>query len=349
MDQYKDRLGKIEGALYGVMPESADESWMDGMTKTKEADVPVGMINTFHAPGVELLKRGGKRWRPLVMVLTNEAFGGNPEEVYPLSPLVELAHNGSLIIDDIEDDSVERRGKPSVHLMYGEDLSINAGNLMYFNATGLVRNLRKPAETRFEILDSYCENLRRLHFGQGLDIQWHNNHKEVPSIDVYLQMCRFKTGALARFAAQAGILMAGGSVPEADAAGDIWERIGVGFQILDDVKNLTTGNPGKHRGDDIVEGKKSLPVIMYYNSGNTDIPRLVELFEKANRLGMEKGQNAVEEAIAVLEEAGSIKQAGEKARQMMDGAVKDLQEMFYPGPARNLQIDLVEEFIRKML
>ena len=349
MDQYKDRLGKIEEALYGVMPESADESWMDGMTKTKEADVPVGMINTFHAPGVELLKRGGKRWRPLVMVLTNEAFGGNPEEVYPLSPLVELAHNGSLIIDDIEDKSVERRGKPSVHLMYGDDISINAGNLMYFNATGLVKKLDKPAEVRFEILDSYCENLRRLHFGQGLDIQWHNNHEYVPSIEVYLQMCRFKTGALARFAAQAGILIAGGSAQQADAAGDVWERIGVGFQILDDVKNLTTGNPGKHRGDDIVEGKKSLPVIIYYNSGNKAIPRLAELFKKANRLGMEAGREAVEEAITILEESGCIGQAGERARRMMDGAIKDLKKMFSPGAARDLQIDMVEAFISKML
>ena len=175
MDHNRVRLEKIEEALFRVMPDKCLSSWMDGMTRTRETEIPGGMIDTFHAPGVELLHRGGKRWRPLVMVLSNEAAGGDPDEVYPLTPMVELAHNGSLIIDDIEDKSVERRGKPAVHLLYEEDLSINAGNLMYFNATGLVAGLDKPADLKFTLLDSYCENLRRLHFGQGLDIQWHNN------------------------------------------------------------------------------------------------------------------------------------------------------------------------------
>jgi len=349
MSQYKDRLEKIEEALYEVMPPSANDDWMAGMTSSRETEVPIKMIDTFHAPGVELLSRGGKRWRPLVMVLTNESAGGQADEIYPLTPLVELAHNGSLIVDDIEDKSVERRGKPAVHLLYGEDLSINAGNLMYFNATGLVARLDKPAELRFSILDSYCENLRRLHFGQGLDIQWHNDHDQIPAIDVYLQMCRFKTGALARFAAQVGVLVAGGSRPNADTAGDIWERIGVGFQILDDVKNLTTGNPGKQRGDDVVEGKKSLPVIMYYNSHKEEFPVLARLFDKAGDLGMPAGVSCVEEAISILEKSGSIKAAGEHALSMMNEALDDLKNLFPQSEALDLQQEIVESFIRKML
>lgn len=349
MSQYKDRLEKIEEALNTVMPGSAGDDWMTEMTSSLNAEIPAGMIDTFHAPGVELLSRGGKRWRPLVMVLCAESAGGQADDIYPLTPLVELAHNGSLIIDDIEDKSVERRGKPSVHLMYGEDLSINAGNLMYFNATGLVGRLDKSAEIRFRLLDSYCENLRRLHFGQGLDIQWHNDHEQIPAIDVYLQMCRFKTGALARFAAQAGVLMAGWASEKADVAGDVWERIGVGFQILDDVKNLTTGNPGKQRGDDVVEGKKSLPVIMYYNSHKEDFSHLADLFEKAGKSGMASGVSYVEEAISILEKSGSIKAAGEYAQSMMNEALADLNNLFPKGEALDLQFDIVESFIRKML
>ena len=349
MNHYKDRLKKIEEALYRVMPEKASSRWLDGMTRTKEAEVPPLMIDRFHAPGVELLGRGGKRWRPLVMVLCAEAAGGDPEDIYPLTPLVELPHNGSLIIDDIEDSSVERRGKASVHLLFGEDLSINAGNLMYFGATGLVKDLARPAEVRFALLDSYCENLRRLHFGQGLDIQWHNDHKQIPSRELYLQMCRFKTGALARFAAQAGVLIAGGSEKTADRAGDIWERIGVGFQILDDVKNLTTGNPGKHRGDDIVEGKKSLPVILFSHSPGCDFSSLAALFEEAGRLGMEKGRDSVEEAIRILSEAGSIKTAGDQALSMLQEALADLKDLFPPGEALDLQLEIAESFIHKML
>ncbi len=92
--------------------------------------------------------------------------------------------------------------------------------------------------------------------GQGLDIQWHNNHECFPLVDEYLQMCRYKTGSLARMAAEIGVAAGGGSDDRALEMGCACEEMGVGFQILDDVVNLTTGNPGKKRGDDIVEGKK---------------------------------------------------------------------------------------------
>ena len=74
----------------------------------------------------------------------------------------------------------------------------------------------------------------------------------------------FKTGAIARFAAQAGALLACNDDSLASSLGAVWEQAGVGFQILDDIKNLTTGNPGKKRGDDIVEGKKSLPPPSFF-------------------------------------------------------------------------------------
>jgi len=349
MDQYKDRLNKIEEELFRIMPERADANWMTAMTSSCPDRVPVSMIDKFHAPGVSLLKRGGKRWRPLVMVLACEAAGGQAENAYPLTPLVELAHNGSLIVDDIEDRSTERRGEPAVHLLYGEDLSINAGNLMYFSATGLVRRLEVDDRLKFQLLDLYCENLRRLHFGQGLDIQWHNDHDLIPPESVYLQMCRFKTGALARFAAQAGVLAAGGDLELAERAGSAWEKAGVGFQILDDVKNLTTGNPGKQRGDDIVEGKKSLPVILYHQSHPKEFSRLAAYFQEAGQLGMADGRNAVERAIGLLEEGGTIRAAGEKALVMLHAAVDELREIFPAGPAVDLQAGIIESFIQKML
>ena len=162
-------------------------------------------------------------------------------------------------------------------------------------------------------------------------------------------MCRFKTGALARFAAQAGVLLAGDTLAKADLAGDVWERIGVGFQVLDDVKNLTSGNPGKQRGDDIVEGKKSLPVILFYRDNPGKFPVLADLFHLASERGMAEGRDIVEKAIALMEESGSIKMAGDIAESMMKEALKDLREIFDPGEALTLQIDMVETFLKKML
>ena len=350
MDQYNQRLNKIEEELFRLMPLKADATWLPGMTDALSADVPPAMIDRFHAPGLELLQRGGKRWRPLVMVLCCEAAGGRAEDAYPLTPLVEMAHNGSLIVDDIEDNSVERRGGPSVHILHGEDLSINAGNLMYFNATSIIsRRDDLDDGLRFRILDAYCDSLRRLHFGQGLDIQWHNDHTTVPEVPVYLQMCRFKTGALARFAAYAGVLAGGGSKELCLAAAESWEKAGVGFQILDDVKNLTTGNPGKHRGDDIVEGKKSLPVILFYHSHRDRFPGFADLMDTAGELGIEDGVDAVEEAISMLEAAGVIEEAGQKALAMLGESVDELEKIFAGRSEAALQTGIIRSFIEKML
>lgn len=349
MDQYSERLDKIEEELYRLMPRSADDSWLTGMTDSLSADVPPVMIDRFHAPGLELLGRGGKRWRPLVMVLCAEAAGGNAADVYPLTPMVEMAHNGSLIVDDIEDKSVERRGKPAVHLLYGEDLSINAGNLMYFNATALVRGQNMDDSLRYRILDAYCDSLRRLHFGQGLDIQWHNDHKNVPDVPVYLQMCRFKTGALARFAAYVGTLLGGADKTLCDKAAESWEKAGVGFQILDDVKNLTTGNPGKQRGDDIVEGKKSLPVILFHQQANGRFEEFAAFMDKAGEKGIDIGVEDVESAISMLEDAGTIKAAGEKAQSMLQESLSEIRSMFPEESVSALQCGIIESFIEKML
>lgn len=344
MDQYSQRLNKIEEALYRLMPENASGDWLPTMTDSLSSPVPTGMIDKFHAPGLELLKRGGKRWRPLVMVLSCEASGGRAEDVYPLTPMVEMAHNGSLIVDDIEDKSIERRGKPAVHLLYGEDMSINTGTLMMFNATGLVRRTGLKDSLKFALLDSYCDSLRRLHFGQGLDIQWHNDHKAVPEIPVYLQMCRFKTGALSRFAAYSGSLIGGADLSVCEKAAESWEKAGVGFQILDDVKNLTTGNPGKHRGDDIVEGKKSLPVILFHQSRPEEFPKLAQLMHLAGEKGIDQGSQEVEEAIRILENAGSLDQAKAKAKSMLRESASELREIFADTPSRELQCGLIESF-----
>jgi len=344
MDQYNKRLKKIEEELFRLMPAKATPDWLPSMTDSLSCSVPPAMIDRFHAPGVELLERGGKRWRPMVMVLCCESAGGHAEMAYPLTPLVEMAHNGSLIVDDIEDKSVERRGKPAVHLLYGEDLSINAGTLMMFNATSLVKKSAGSDALKFALLDSYCDSLRRLHFGQGLDIQWHNNHEIIPEEPVYLQMCRFKTGALARFAATAGTLLGGGDSTDADRAGDCWEKAGVAFQIIDDVKNLTTGNPGKNRGDDIVEGKKSLPVILFFHENPGHFGELASLMDAAGRKGITEGHTEIEKAISILEDAGVLDKAGKRALAMLDESSKELKDIFSDSPSRSLQCDILGSF-----
>jgi octaprenyl-diphosphate synthase len=130
-------------------------------------------------------------------------------------------------------------------------------------------------------------------------------------------MCRLKTGALARLAAVLGVYsgLAESAQVLAAAFGEAAEKLGVGFQILDDVKNLTTGIPGKKRGDDIVEGKKSLPVLLYLNRHPEAGVFAARCFAAARAGGT--GVPEVEEFIGALDEAGVLEEAEKRGRALI--------------------------------
>jgi len=353
--QYIRRLEKIEAVLNIWLPERPDSSWLEMVFGSGDISVSPGelvspeLAASLTRPGRDLLDRGGKRWRPLLMVLAAECIAGEAgaDAVLPLTPLVEIPHNASLIHDDIEDNSDERRGKPAVHLLYGTDTAINAGSFMYFLPTaclsawaaekksGVLGKASSPFEVLFErIWTAWVSHMRALHLGQAMDIAWHRDFLSLPGLDEYDRMCRLKTGYLARLAAVLGVLCSGVTLPDftedlppefsanavdrkiavldalAEAFGEAAVQLGVGFQILDDVKNLGTGVPGKKRGDDIVEGKKSLPVLLYLHRYPEKRDFAARCFTAARTKGTEAPE--VEEFIGALEETGVLKEARDK-------------------------------------
>ncbi len=339
-------LEEIEQAIEVCLPPECGRAWLEKTAGSACRVDDFVQVDRFVQPGRDLVGRGGKRWRPLVMVLTCRALGGGDRAIL-FSPLVELPHNGSLIIDDIEDNSVERRGKPAVHLLYGTDISINAGNLMYFQPTWIIDEADLPPDRKNLLFSGYCEDLRRLHLGQGLDIYWHNHHDRVPPVEEYLQMCRFKTGSLSRMAGRFGALLAGKTREEALENAVIWEDIGVGFQIADDIANLTKGNPGKDRGDDIVEGKKSLPVILHYRNSPETREELSACFREAREKGISAGRDAVERAIELISRSGALKEAEERGLELLESAVERLRALLPAGEDRDSLTGLIEGFLRK--
>jgi len=193
------------------------------------------------APIYDMLDRGGKGWRSSLLLLVVEALGGNTEEALDLCTICELIHNGSLIIDDIEDSSLDRRGKPCLHKIYGVDVAINAGNAMYFLPMLLLKHKKGVFSDKLLIkcYELYTQEMVNLHLGQGTDIWWHNSKKESdPTIEQYLQMCAFKTGTLARLSALLGAYVSGASDEVAGALGKFAECIGVAFQIQDDILSV---------------------------------------------------------------------------------------------------------------
>jgi octaprenyl-diphosphate synthase len=309
----RDYLADIELVLDKWLPEKPDAQWIE---RVFHRDLPPESAEQLVQPCRDLLKRGGKRWRPLLMVLTAEALGGMEavEKALPLTPLVEFPHTASLIHDDIEDRSDYRRGKAAIHILYGEDTAINCGAFLYFLPLAIL-----DEQPDIRLYRTWSEHMRRLHIGQGMDIAWHRNPQKFPSQEDYITMCRLKTGCLASLAASMGVICAGALAKETEFCEAV-ENLGVGFQILDDIKNLTTGLPGKRRGDDVVEGKKSLPVLLYLRQNPEQQNFITSSFAAAREGGISAPE--VEAVIGALTESGVLEEA-QKTAETLIGRAQD--------------------------
>lgn len=329
--EFETRLAKIEEALEKAITFDFSDEWKKkSFGKLPEA-ITKQHIQCLIEPNKNLIDLGGKRWRPLFLILCYEMLGKNnknalsEELAYSLTPLVEFVHTASLIHDDIEDSADLRRGKPAAHITYGLDTALNAGAWFYFQAPVCLKNLDINPDLKLKLYDLYTQELRCLHLGQAMDIYWHRNAELFPSVDEYKSMVKNKTGRLASLAAQVGTLAAGESEELAAQMGQISSEIGVGFQIIDDVINLTKGNPGKKRGDDIVEGKKSLPVLLHIQKKPEEKEKISQLMKIASKEGIDSP--AVEECIAVLNTSDCISQAATEGKKLIEESCAKLMEL----------------------
>ena len=313
-DEFKQRLEKIEGALRtAFLPDTSDIS---------SDDLGQNPIALLSAPCASLVSGGGKRWRPLLAVLAYRLAGGSGDDIYTLAPLIEGIHTASLIHDDIEDNSELRRGKPAAHMAYGLDSALNSGSWLYFRALQSIEGYHAPADIKLDLYTAALTHIRALHEGQALDIHWHRTAGFFPSRQDYERMIHLKTGALAALAAYTGMRAAGKEHEESNVFAALFAEAGVGFQILDDAKNISTGNTGKKRGDDIVEGKKSMPAILHIEKHPEDAASLTAYFEQARREGIDSP--AIEKAIALLSSSDSIADAEAQGKKTIDLALEQL-------------------------
>jgi len=344
-NEYTQRIKKIEAELEHWLPSDRNSDWKNnifsGIEKEKNAVCSSASFDALFTPLKDMLSRGGKRWRPLLMTLVCETLGG-ADAALPLAPLVEFSHNASLIHDDIEDNSGQRRGRPAIHTIYGTDTAINSGSFLYFLSLCCIESYK--GENKEQIYRIWSEYMRRLHLGQAIDISWHRDINFIPDMDEYYYMCTLKTGSLARLATELGVYAAGGSQEAAQVSGEVTEKLGIGFQILDDIRNLTTGILGKKRGDDIVEGKKSLPVILYLKKHPKQKEKISRCFYEAKIKGIAVPE--VNEVIKLITEAGILKEAEEKALSLINDARVFFKSEQYAGiPAKKEGRDLLNGFI----
>lgn len=333
-DGIKTRIERINGELLKFY-----ETWTAASLEEFHLPYDAKLANRILEPGIDLLERGGKRWRPLLMTLFCEALGGGDKAI-PFTPVVEIAHNGTLIVDDIEDKSDMRRGGPAAHLVYGEDMAINSGAFMCFIPSLIID--RSPLEDKFKLAlyRFFLKDLRNLHIGQGLDIQWHRDFYFFPSVEQYFLMCRLKTGSLAGLSARMGAVLGGASNEAAEAIGKLCEDFGVAFQIIDDVKNLTSRIAGKIPGDDIIEGKKSLPVILFAAEGESNRQKIGKLFEDCAGASGDAQIRFVEEGVRMLNDSGAVVKAEEQAMKIFVRAKNELLKAIPASEARTMILEV---------
>lgn len=290
-------------------------------------------------PVWEFLDRGGKRWRSSLFLLICEVLGKKSEEYLDFAIIPEVIHNGTLMVDDIEDSSESRRGKPCTYRIYGLDIAVNAGNAMYYLPLLplMEHRNRVPAQKLARVYEVYAQEMINLSLGQAMDIAWHRGLANADTITEqdYLQMCAYKTGTLARMAAKMAAVLCDADDDLIDKLGHFAESIGVAFQIQDDVLDLTstefTQKKGG-RGQDITEGKRSLMVIHTLRTANNkDSRRLVEL------LNMHASdQKLRDEAIGLMQKYGSIEYAKERAKKMVEQNWSEVERLLPSSDAKEM-------------
>lgn len=222
--------------------------------------VAEGGVPNLHDAARYHLWSGGKRLRSALVLLVGCHLGASAAQMGAFAAAVELAHDASLVHDDIEDGDLHRRGRPSVWAKYGVSHAINLGDLLFFRAFHCLSQL--PAAQLSAVLGYFSERLVRLAEGQALDLNLRADG--APTEEKYLQVARLKTVPLIELALSGTARLAGASPVIVSVLEKYSEALGVMFQIRDDMLDLC-GGKGRPPGRDLASGVRSFPVCYALN------------------------------------------------------------------------------------
>ena len=347
----------VDEAIEELLPREIDDDYLtDFFGEATYGYDPRAVQEALADPIWELLDRGGKRWRAVVFLLLVEAFGEDPHEYLPYACIPEVLHNGTIIVDDVEDGASMRRGEPALHLQHGTDIALNAGNAMYFQPLKVIT--RNPgnldAETRLDAYEMLMHELNRTHLGQGMDIHWHNEQAIRIGEPEYLEMCACKTGCLGRIVARLAAIVTDQPAEVEDHVAQYAQFMSIAFQIGDDILDIEntldkaaemdrsdatggetrTGDFGKAFGNDIREGKKTLLIIHAAETAPPeDVARLEEVL-----WAEENPTREILDVVEILQESGSVTYARERALDLAEQARQHVDALDLAAePAANLK------------
>lgn len=248
-------------------------------------------------------KQRGKQMRPMMVLLFGKMFGKITEVTYNAALALELLHTASLVHDDVVDDSMQRRGQASVNAIYNNKLAVLAGD--YLLSTALVFTGRCGDPRVTNIVGALGQTL-----SDGEIYQMFHSHENLISEEVYFDIIRKKTASLFSSCAEIGALSADASNDDINRARQIGEYVGICFQIRDDIFDYFSNDVGKPTGNDMREGKLTLPIIYAVSTQGDN-----RILEMINRLKCgELSDDEINELIEFAIDRGGIEYA-ERAMQ----------------------------------
>ncbi len=295
-NEYRDR---IEGALQALLDEREQQ-------------------DPLYQPIQHMLSIGGKRLRPIALLLACDMYGGDEERAICAGTGIELFHNFTLMHDDLMDEAPLRRGKPTVHERFGENMAVLAGDAMF------VKAYQEMAKVDPEALQAVLEDFNRVALevceGQRLDMDF--EEREEVGIDEYLRMVVSKTGALLGGALAIGARIGGASEEEVKGMEETGRNAGVAFQLQDDLLDVfgDEGKFGKQKGGDILAGKKTFLLIRAQKKSN---PEQRKRLRKA--LNDADDEERVRKVTHLYQELGIEEETRSRSQAYFEEALKGLE------------------------
>ena len=273
---------------------------------------------SLYEPGSYILNSGGKRLRPLLVLLSAKAVGGKFTNAYNAAAAVEMLHNFTLVHDDIMDNADKRRGRLTLHKKYNDNTAILTGDsLLSIAYEYLLKDCNGNSK---QVISAFTHGLIEVCEGQSLDTDF-EQRKNV-TISEYLLMIKKKTAAMAEMCCKIGALLGGGSNPQVNALGNYGMNLGIAFQIQDDLLDISADEKkfGKTIGGDLVEGKKTFLFLeALEKSKGENRKKLLKVIE---RKGIRKNQ--VKTYKLIYEELGVLNDARKKIQYYTDKALRSI-------------------------
>lgn len=270
----------------------------------------VALINQL---GYYIISGGGKRIRPMIAVLAARALNYQGHGHITVAALIEFIHTATLLHDDVVDESDLRRGKATANAAFGNAASVLVGDFIYTRAFQMMTSLDSM---RILQLMASATNV----IAEGEVQQLMNCNDPDISEDNYMQVIYSKTARLFEAAAQSSAILAGASQQQELAMQDYGRYLGTAFQLIDDLLDYSAGNElGKNLGDDLNEGKPTLPLLHAMHNGTPEQAAMIRTaIEEGN------GRDLLDPVLAAMQACGSLAYTQQRAEEEADKAIQAL-------------------------